>query len=763
MFRRIKVIVFKKTVTKINIPDAARNILAAIGLFLLLFLSVIYLGNQLWFSNRINNQVDKIKNVLIPYPDYSIDTIDDVVDYVKIFFSDNEISIPSIDLKIKQTEVLRIHEALKSKSKIELDGRLSYSKINDAREYKIKIKTKGDRDLHYENYADMSFRIKIDGKDNFIDGLDRFDLQRPVIRNYTWEFLYSYIANREGLLTLKKELVSLSVNGDARGLYVLEETPTHKTIETQSRKNGPIFEINENLGSIFPNVQYRLISEKAWTSDNDILKAANISINDFRFYNSKKYPISDIMDIDKWAKFFALTDLFKTYHGAVPKSVILYYNPTTGLIEPIVRDSHRGAGKFEKFIFADFIIDPKAAQCEWICDNYLWFTRFFSLENKRFLALYLKYLEKYTSTQFISDVLSSYEKYFKAHDRLYYRSFASSDEILNRGLGFYHFDKNLITIRSNYLIKNIEKYRSILNIQAYDLTAGVLPNFIYLKNDVRLIHYHDKTFSAGSLRFKSPAIVIFSGKTKFINSKDNPFVISGPVMLVQYGGEFEADEIDLSGLNNFRIDGLNWSGAVNFIESSIRIKKIKIQNSNAEDAVNFISSHGVIDSMHVAITSSDAIDSDFSDIKFSELRCTDVGNDCLDGSTSKLHIKSLYAERVADKAVSAGESSLIRVENLDVKNSSIGLVSKDSSYLHVDKVSLSEVKLAGAMYVKKYFFEKPAINIGEIKIKSGSNLFYVDDVKNFSAKSIDLDVQQLLSKDIFDKMYGNLYGVKTAR
>ena len=50
---------------------------------------------------------------------------------------------------------------------------------------------------------------------------------------------------------------------------------------------------------------------------------------------NKKYKISNYFDIDMWAKFFAITDVLKGYHAAVPKSVKLYYNPSNGLFEPI--------------------------------------------------------------------------------------------------------------------------------------------------------------------------------------------------------------------------------------------------------------------------------------------------------------------------------------------------------------------------------------------------------------------------------------------
>ena len=42
------------------------------------------------------------------------------------------------------------------------------------------------------------------------------------------------------------------------------------------------------------------------------------------------------IDWDSWAKFFAVIDISQAYHGAIAKSVRIYYNPVTAQIEPIL-------------------------------------------------------------------------------------------------------------------------------------------------------------------------------------------------------------------------------------------------------------------------------------------------------------------------------------------------------------------------------------------------------------------------------------------
>ena len=61
------------------------------------------------------------------------------------------------------------------------------------------------------------------------------------------------------------------------------------------------------------------------------------------------------IDWDSWAKFFAVIDISQAYHGAIAKSVRIYYNPVTAQIEPISFDGHYGTSDFSNFIILDFL------------------------------------------------------------------------------------------------------------------------------------------------------------------------------------------------------------------------------------------------------------------------------------------------------------------------------------------------------------------------------------------------------------------------
>ena len=88
-----------------------------------------------------------------------------------------------------------------------------------------------------------------------------------------------------------------------------------------------------------------------------------------RFLNGE-LEINETFDIKKWAWYFAVTDLTYTFHGVNPNQVKLFYNPVSGLFEPIPYDGHRFNKNFNKnlktfesrsnFEMASTCLDPKS-------------------------------------------------------------------------------------------------------------------------------------------------------------------------------------------------------------------------------------------------------------------------------------------------------------------------------------------------------------------------------------------------------------------
>ncbi len=327
-------------------------------------------------------------------------------------------------------------------------------KIN-GENYKIKIRTKGVRSIHWMSKDKTSYKIDIIG-DKRIWGLEEFSFQKPITRNYTYEYIFHKLLGYTGLTKIKYFFVNLYINDQNLGVYAVEESFSKELIERQKLRNGPIFGISEEFGEVYPNIKYELYSERYWVNDYPEMISNLFSIlNNIR--NGDAH-INEHFDLDKWAKYFAIIDLTGSYHGSLTKSVKKYYNPTTALFEPIGYDLHKGAGNFKDFILIDFLQEKRPA-CIYLCDHKTWYLNFFLDENKnlnyKFINLYIEYLKKFTNEKFIKEFLEKNNSELKKFNNAIYKDNSKVDKINRIGLGYFIYDDQYLYKRSKLIKERI--------------------------------------------------------------------------------------------------------------------------------------------------------------------------------------------------------------------------------------------------------------------------------------------------------------------
>ena len=327
-------------------------------------------------------------------------------------------------------------------------------KIN-GENYRIKIRTKGVRSIHWMSKDKTSYKIDIIG-DKRIWGLEEFSFQKPITRNYTYEYIFHKLLGYAGLIKIKYFFVNLYINDQNLGVYAVEESFSKELIERQKLRNGPIFGISEEFGEVYPNIKYELYSERYWVNDYPEMISNLFSIlNNIR--NGDAH-INEHFDLDKWAKYFAIIDLTGSYHGSLTKSVKKYYNPTTALFEPIGYDLHKGAGNFEDFILIDFLQEKRPA-CIYLCDHKTWYLNFFLDENKnlnyKFINLYIEYLKEFTNEKFIKEFLEKNNIELKKFNNAIYKDNSKVDKINRIGLGYFIYDDQYLYKRSKLIKERI--------------------------------------------------------------------------------------------------------------------------------------------------------------------------------------------------------------------------------------------------------------------------------------------------------------------
>ena len=155
---------------------------------------------------------------------------------------------------------------------------------------------------------------------------------------------------------------------------------------------------------------------------------------------------------------------------------------------------------------------------------------------------------------------------------------------------------------------------------------------------------------------------------------------------------------------------------------------MKFENSKGEDALNLV--NGQLDSKGEFIFTfidQDAFDSDSSEVRFNQIYCINVGNDCLDTSYSKVKGKIVSGQNIGDKLVSIGENSSAYFDNIRCSNCGIGVAVKDSSNTEIDYISFSKTPLYFSIFQKKKKFFGP----GEVMLRN-SDISY----SNILSKSL---------------------------
>ena len=193
-------------------------------------------------------------------------------------------------------------------------------------------------------------------------------------------------------------------------------------------------------------------------------------------------------------------------------------------------------------------------------------------------------------------------------------------------------------------------------------------------------------------------------------------------------------------------DGLlKLSGSVNFYNTNVEIKNSQIKNTLAEDALNIIESNFILKNLTISSTFSDAFDSDFSTGVIDSCSFFNVDGDAVDLSGSEVNIKNSKFKNVRDKAVSAGEASIIKLKNTKINDVGIGVASKDGSIVNARDIEIKDYKLYAAMsYVKKDFYTQPSlIGIGIEIYPIKKNAFLAQEKTFMSLNSIIIDTEQI--------------------
>ncbi len=386
---------------------------------------------------------------------------------LKYIFLNNDLE--NLNIKINQKNLYNLE--LQRQKKIEGTsenfnlysiGTLNYNK----EDYPIKLRVKGDRVLHWYDKNQTSYKIDLRGPKR-VWGMEEFSVQKPITRNYTYEFIFHKLLEFSNLISLKYFFVNLSLNDTEQGIYAVEEGFSKELIERNKKRNGPIFGVEENLGVTYPNIQYDLYSQNYWLKNYPELTSNAIAkLNQLK---KDEIEVETIFDLEKWANFFAVIDFSNTLHGSISKSVKLYYNPVTGKFEPIGFDGHFGLGTVNDFIILDFL-DLDNKKCSYICVERNWYNKFLKkidgTLNYEFINLYIEALKKISSKKYLEEFNLKYSKEIDFYNSQLLSDVTKSDQGYYKGIGIFIYDENYLYNRSRYIENRLSQITNVENLQS---------------------------------------------------------------------------------------------------------------------------------------------------------------------------------------------------------------------------------------------------------------------------------------------------------
>ncbi|PID89653.1 MAG: hypothetical protein CSB01_00770 [Bacteroidia bacterium] len=303
----------------------------------------------------------------------------------------------------------------------------------------------------------LPFRIKITKKGSW-KAMRNMILQTPQNKQFVKEWFAHKIYEKEKIITPRYDFIPLSLNEKNLGIYAYEEYPDRQMLEFQNREQGPILHWNdevflryknllektgENLHIPYFNAAQTLPYKVNKTLRNsDFHKQFLLGQNLMYQFKYQLQKPSEIFEVNKLAKFLALTDLMRSYNMILWYNLRFYYNPITSKLEPIVSDCYSRNDKnqlSESTILGDF--EPKNIKNESLYPLYYLFS------DTVLLNRYIHYLKKYTKKTFIDSLYNEFEHMLAAKEKLIQKEFE-----------IYDFDEHFVRNSAKRIRDSLPKF-----------------------------------------------------------------------------------------------------------------------------------------------------------------------------------------------------------------------------------------------------------------------------------------------------------------
>lgn len=237
----------------------------------------------------------------------------------------------------------------------------------DGQQYDAQVRVRGDLAPHWEG-PKKSWRIKftkqelehngeIVNEPVYLDGKRQINLIIPGDRDYVVAPFVNQLMREEGLVTPRDQFVVLRINGVVQGLYYEVEQFDKPLLAANERPETTVFGQSDRALHFEQYTKYGMpgVSDAQFDmgtrrlqvdTEGESAMQAMQTMQVLLDHSNNPSPASfehvrAVMDWDKYLSFRNITTLFNTNHVRFGSDNLkLYYDPSTGLLEPIPWDVH---------------------------------------------------------------------------------------------------------------------------------------------------------------------------------------------------------------------------------------------------------------------------------------------------------------------------------------------------------------------------------------------------------------------------------------
>ena len=318
----------------------------------------------------------------------------------------------------------------------------------------------------------------------------------------------------------------------------------------------------------------------------------------------------------------------------------------------------------------------------------------------------------------------------------------SSEEFTSYLTYFQEEDSNILTLKNKYSVIN----QKLLIPKGHHV---ILKNgdIIDLVNNSSILSFSPFTINGNKNELVEIQSTDSTGQGIHIIQENN----SSKIKYLKFSNQFSL--IDTSKYNHW-----NLPSAFTIYGGQISVNNCTFKNIKSEDAINFFRCEYKFQNTRIENTFSDAFDADFSNGFISNCKFINCGNDGVDISTGNLNVKECGFSSIKDKAVSAGEKSKLSITNSVIKNSSMGLISKDLSELKSLNNKIINCEIGYCAFQKKGEFGPAEIFSNDDEITN----FSVNNIIEYNSSfTINGEKVKVFQNNVIDYLYGKKYGKAT--